>query len=171
MTAGPNNPEPPWLPIARAHRGLRETPGRATTPTIARWLLSLRAWWTDDETPWCGTFAAVVMREAGYKLPKAWYRARAWLEWGFPLDEPELGCIVVFARSGGGHVGFVVGRDRLRGRLMVLGGNQNDAVTVAPFPTWRVIGYRWPFEAVPMLADLDPLPAVDSLAPDSATEA
>ena len=53
------------------------------------------------------------------------------------------GCIAVFERKGGGHVGFVVGTDE-RGRLMVLGGNQGDAVTIAPFDKSRVLGYRYP---------------------------
>jgi hypothetical protein len=37
----------------------------------------------------------------------------------------------------------VVGNDEA-GRLMVLGGNQGNAVTVAPFDRARVLGYRWP---------------------------
>lgn len=43
---------------------------------------------------------------------------------------PELGCIVVFTRQGGGHVGFAVGRDKF-GNLLILGGNQSDAMTIA----------------------------------------
>lgn len=152
-----NYVEPSWLKIARRYIGLRETPGRATTPTIQRWLLDLRAWWTDDEAAWCGTFVAAVMREDGTTLPKAWYRARAWLEWGFPLDEPMLGCVVVFERGGGGHVGFVVGRNA-QDKLLVLGGNQNDSVSVAAFTPTRVLGFRWPFASLPLLASVGPLP-------------
>ena len=53
------------------------------------------------------------------------------------------GCIVVFTRDGGGHVGFVVGQDKV-GSLMVLGGNQGDAVNVKAFPRSRATAYRWP---------------------------
>jgi uncharacterized protein (TIGR02594 family) len=141
---------PDWLHLARRHLGLRETPGVATTPLIRRWLIELRAWWQDDETPWCGTFCAAVMREAGLPLPKAWYRARAWLDWGQPLPRDLLGCIVVFDRAGGGHVGFVVGRNIL-GQLLVLGGNQGNQVSIAAFHTGRVLGYRWP-PGVPYVA-------------------
>lgn len=141
--------EPYWIAIARRHLGLAETPGRETTPVIRRWLISLNAWWTDDETPWCGTYCAAVMREAGLMVPKHWYRARAWLDWGLPLDAPVPGCLVIYARSGGGHVGFIVGRDQLD-RLLTLGGNQGNRVSIAPFARERVLGYRWPVEIPPM---------------------
>ena len=135
--------EPKWLTRARAFIGLREIPGKATAPTIARWLRELRAWWSDDETPWCGTFVAAVIRAEGFPIPTHWYRARAWLHFGTALTHPAVGAIVIFERKGGGHVGFVVGTDE-RGRLMVLGGNQNNAVTIAPFDKSRVLGYRYP---------------------------
>ena len=57
--------------------------------------------------------------------------------------KPAYGCIVVFERQGGGHVGFVVGQDK-QGNLMVLGGNQGDAVNIKPFAKSRVIAYLWP---------------------------
>lgn len=135
--------DPAWLTRARGYLGVRETPGKATTPVIARWLRELRAWWSDDETAWCGVFVAAVMREENVKLPSHWYRARAWLDFGVQITEPVVGCIVVFARGGSGHVGFVAGVDE-QGRLMVIGGNQGNAVTVAPFDRARVLGYRWP---------------------------
>lgn len=140
----------PWLDEARRHIGLREVPGVTTAPTIGRWLRELRAWWADDETPWCGVAVAAWMRAAGIEPARNWFRARAWLEWGAPITEPAAGCVVVVGRAGGGHVGLVIGEDE-RGRLMVLGGNQGDAVTVAPFERSRVLGYRWPAEHMAML--------------------
>ena len=136
--------EPIWLQNARADLGLREIPGAPTAPRIAEWLSKLRAWWRDDETPWCGVAVAGWMVQSGIDaLPKHWYRARGWLDWGLPLDRAFLGAIVVFEREGGGHVGIVVGRDHL-GRLLVIGGNQGNAVSIAPFLPERVLGYRWP---------------------------
>lgn len=135
--------EPAWLAEARHHVGLREIHGAPTAPTIKAWLQKLKAWWADDETPWCGTFCAAVMQNTGIELPKHWYRAKGWLDWGVPLEQPDVGCVVVFEREGGGHVGFVVGRD-LNNNLQVLGGNQGDAVSIATFPRTRVVGYRWP---------------------------
>ena len=135
--------EPRWLIAARAFLGLREIPGKATAPVIGRWLRELKAWWSDDETPWCGTFVAAALEGEGIKRPKHWYRAKAWLDWGDHLRDPAVGAVVILDRKGGGHVGFVVGNDEA-GRLMVLGGNQGNAVTVAPFDRARVLGYRWP---------------------------
>jgi uncharacterized protein (TIGR02594 family) len=134
---------PAWLVEARKHIGLQEIPGKKTTPVIARWLRELRAWWTDDETPWCGVFVAACVEAAGIKKPKNWFRAKAWLEFGTSIETPVPGCIAVFERRGGGHVGFVVGVDERR-RLMVLGGNQGNTVSIAPFHRYRVLGYRWP---------------------------
>jgi uncharacterized protein (TIGR02594 family) len=136
--------EPHWLPIARKYIGLTEIPGKAHNPTIIRWLTELKAWWKEDETPWCGTFVAAVLREAGLVVPKHWYRAKAYLDYGVAPPNPFLGSIVVFERKGGGHVGFVVGVDE-RDRIMVLGGNQANAVNVQPFDRSRVAGFRWPF--------------------------
>jgi uncharacterized protein (TIGR02594 family) len=138
--------EPNWLPIARRYLGTTEIPGKTTHPTIRKWLIDLKAWWTDDETPWCGTFVGAVIREAGHPPPKHWYRARAWLDWGLKLSSPRLGAIVVYARGGAGHVGFIVGLDA-KGRVMTLGGNQGNSVNVAPFDPARVLGYRWPIHA------------------------
>jgi uncharacterized protein (TIGR02594 family) len=138
--------EPFWLSIARRHLNVAEVPGKATAPTIAKWLLNLKAWWRDDETPWCGVFVAECLREAGHALPKHWYRALAWNDWGLRLAVPTLGCVVVFARSGGGHVGFFVGYDE-QGRVMVIGGNQGNRVSIAPFDGSRIVGFRWPDDA------------------------
>lgn len=135
--------EPAYLTEARKHIGVAEIPGARHNATIQSWLRSLRAWWDDDETPWCGVFVAHCVRAANMPLPKNWMRARAWLEWGNKLDSPRLGCVVVFSRNGGGHVGFVVGRDNA-GRLLVLGGNQGNRVSIAPFDLSRVVGYRAP---------------------------
>lgn len=142
-----------WLIEARRHIGVKEVPGKANSPTIQKWLLGLKAWWTDDATPWCGVFAGHCIKSAGLPLPKHWYRAKDWLNWGVPLTKPTEGCVVVFERKGGGHVGFVVGKDA-RGNIMVLGGNQGDAVTIAPFDPARVAGYRWPNSVPPMIGSL-----------------
>lgn len=59
------------------------------------------------------------------------------------LSKPAYGCIVTFTRQGGGHVGFVIGKDK-SGNLMVLGGNQGNRVSIAAFSPSRVTGYYWP---------------------------
>lgn len=136
-------PMPPlWLALARADLGLRETPGIKTTPKIARWLIEQRAWWADDETPWCGIALAAWMRAAGHKPPALAMRAKSWATWGQPCS-PVRGAVVVLERKGGGHVALLEGRDTA-GRWLLLGGNQGDQVSIAAFTQARVIATRWP---------------------------
>ncbi len=134
-----------WIIEARKHIGLREIKGIKTNSFIAIWLKNLKAWWDSDEVAWCGTFVAHCIKKAECQLPKYWMRAKDWLNWGQKIIQPCVGCIVVFERQGGGHVGFVVGQDANK-NLMVLGGNQGDAVKVSPFQIERVAGFRWPKE-------------------------
>ena len=133
----------PWIVEARRYVGMAEIPGKQHNPTIQNWLRTLKAWWSDDETPWCGTFVAYCCRVAGRDVPKDWFRALAWADAGERLTAPAYGCIAVFNRAGGGHVGFVVGRDRV-GNLMILGGNQGNKVSIAKFSKERVVAYVWP---------------------------
>jgi uncharacterized protein (TIGR02594 family) len=159
--------EPAWLVEARKHIGMREVPGAATAPTISRWLADLGAWWRDDETPWCGVAVAAWVKAAGLPLPKHWYRARAWLDYGEPMAAPAVGCIVIFEREGGGHVGLLVGEDEKR-RLCVLGGNQGNRVSIAPFDRDRLLGFRWPD---PSVRHYPHLPIISSTAASSRNEA
>jgi uncharacterized protein (TIGR02594 family) len=150
-----------WMTIAASHIGLREFKGPAHNPAIVSMLVALNAWWRDDETPWCGVFAGAVLREAGVDIPKAYYRAREWEKWGIGLAAPAVGCIVTFSRTGGGHVGFVVGQDKL-GNLLVLGGNQGDEVNIRAFPRSRATAYRWPHRLQGVIV---PLPSAFSSLP------
>jgi uncharacterized protein (TIGR02594 family) len=146
--------EPLWLQLARRDIGVRETLGPNDGPWIRRMLARLGAKWLLGQ-PWCGgAVADWILNAGGLVIPKHWYRARAWLDWGAVLPAPAVGCVVVFERQGGGHVGLVVGADS-GGRLLVLGGNQGNAVSIAPFDRARVLGYRWPVEST--------LPAIASL--------
>ena len=85
-----------WIAEARTHIGLREVPGPKTNSVISGWLTRLKAWWSDDATPWCGTFAAMCVADAGLTPPKDWYRATAWLSLPVSLPRPAYGCVVVF---------------------------------------------------------------------------
>lgn len=145
--------KPAWLTVAQGLVGVAEVPGAGNNPVIVDWLIKLKAWWRDDLTPWCGVFVAHCLKSCGIAPPSAWYRAKAFLDWGVTLSAPVYGCIVVFDRKGGGHVGIVVGRDQL-GRLMVLGGNQGDRVCIAAFDPARVAGYRWPAEQMVLRQEL-----------------
>lgn len=141
---------PLWLAEARKHEGLKEIPGPKHNPTITGWLNKLRAWWTDDETPWCGTFVAHCLQVAGLPIIKNWFRAKEWAEYGSNLRSTHVapGAILVFAREGGGHVGFYVGEDA--NFYFVLGGNQSNSVNVMKLAKARCIAIRWPKD-VPVL--------------------
>jgi uncharacterized protein (TIGR02594 family) len=164
------NTEPFWLVNARKYIGVAEIPGKDENPVIQRWLRELKSFFNSEDVPWCGTFCAAVFRESGLPVAKHWYRARDWLNWGNILAEPILGCVVVYERSGGGHVGFVVGRDVL-GRIVTLGGNQGNRVSIAPFDAVRVLGYRWPEDRFAEQIAAGRLPMVSSQGQSSTGEA
>lgn len=132
-----------WVDELEKHIGLTEVKGPLTNPVIKQWLHSLSAWWTDDETPWCGTAVANALKLANRALPTHWYRAKDYLNTGTMLNKPAYGCIAVTSRTGGGHVFFVVGKT-LDGRLVGLGGNQGNAVNYRTFNRESIVGYRWP---------------------------
>ena len=140
-----------WVKLAREYVGLKEVKGTRHNPTIIKWLDEMgrfgdeaKAWWRDDETPWCGLFVGWIMGQSGRYVVKEWYRAKEWASPLLPrLDSPGYGCIAVLDRTGGGHVGFVVGKDA-RGNIMLLGGNQNDQVSIVAFAPSRITGYYWP---------------------------
>ena len=120
-------PELKWIAEARKHIGLKEIKGSKHNPTILSWLQRLKAWWHEDESAWCGTFVAYCLDMAGVPFPKHWYRALDYLNYGTKLYKPAYGCVAVKKRKGGGHVCFVVGTTE-EGKLVCLGGNQNDGV-------------------------------------------
>jgi lysozyme family protein len=71
--------------------------------------------------------------------------ARSYLEWGLPAETPELGAIAVLSRGRDpalGHVGFLVGLTDEQ--VILLGGNQSDAVSVEAFERSRLLGLRLP---------------------------
>ncbi|MGK4751709.1 TIGR02594 family protein [Salmonella enterica] len=149
--------EPRWLVEARKYIGQTEIKGPQHNPLILQfWKDIKRGGIRDDETPWCSAFLGAMFERVGIKSTR-FESAKSYLNWGMPLREPAFGCVVVFRRDGGGHVGFVVGQKK-NGDLMVLGGNQSDAINIRAFPRSRVAGYRWPVNEP---IDNRPLPVVD----------
>lgn len=145
-----------WIKTARNYIGQTEIKGVKHNPIVLElWASAFKAKnqavptvFKNDETAWCGGFVGGVLAKSGLgqHIPDGFPMARSWLNAGTKLNNPAYGCIVVFWRgspkSPSGHVGFVVGRDTA-GNLMVLGGNQGDAVNIEPFAVSRVLGYRW----------------------------
>lgn len=149
-----------WIAEARKHIGLREVPGDQHAPAVLQfWRDIKRGGIKNDETPWCAAFVGACLERAGIQSAR-FESAASYMTWGQRLAQPVPGCIAVFTRAGGGHVGFVVGQDK-DGNLQVLGGNQGDMVKVSTFGRARVTGYRWP-SGVPVPAE--PLPVVAAAA-------
>lgn len=157
--------KPDWIIEAESFIGLKELSGKNDHPLLTEGWTSFGLRWLMGQ-PWCGLFVGHCLRKADQFVPKHLYRAKAYLDYGEKIDSPCYGCIVVFGRSGGGHVGFVVGKDH-KGRLLVLGGNQGDKVSVAPFEMSRVLGSRIPFGYQPTV----PLLTMTSYEPSSINEA
>lgn len=135
--------ELPWISEARKYIGMREKTGRNDHSKLDAGWLSFGAAWLGGQ-PWCGLFVAHCLRSANRYVVPMWFRARSWESEAMSrLTRPAYGCIVTFTRQGGGHVGFLVGRDRY-GNLMVLGGNQSNSVSISPFAVSRVTGFYWP---------------------------
>jgi len=104
---------------------------------------------------WCAAFVNAVLGEKG--LPGSdtvseWpLTARSFLRWGKRVKEPELGDIVIFPRgteAWQGHVGFYYGTEYKNGvkYYQILGGNQNDSVTIELFPARSAISVRRYFQ-------------------------
>jgi uncharacterized protein (TIGR02594 family) len=148
--------QPKWHAIATAELGTQEIAGAKNNPRIVEYQRATGLAARDDETPWCGSFVAWCLSKAKqpYNVMTA-ARARAWMEWGRELKRPTLGCVVVFRRAGGGHVGFYAG-EASGDRILVLGGNQGNAVSIKPYPRAQLLGYRWP-KAVSLPTDVKPL--------------
>lgn len=137
--------EPAWLTVARSYLGTREAlPNGHYNPLIAEFFQSTVFKGGDADDAWCSAFANHCMHKAGIRgSGKA--NARSWLDWGVKLEQPTLGCVVVFSRPpkpSEGHVSFYVGEDK--NYIHVLGGNQNNSVCVRPYPRARVLQYRAP---------------------------
>ena len=139
--------EAKWLTLARSHVGMREIPGPTHNQAIVDWWTDMGAPFRDDETPWCGAFIDHILRSSGEETVETGQVARKWLDLPVTLNEPAVGCVVVLWResptSWKGHAGFLVGKTE-SGDLLLVGGNQHDAVSIEAFPASRVLGYRWP---------------------------
>lgn len=144
-----NDFEPQHLKIARSLIGTREAPGAANSATIMGWVKKLGTKALGivvnaDSVPWCGTFVAHCVSQAGLTPAPIAVRAKSWASWEANLRADYLspGAVLVFEREGGGHVGFYIGEDTTH--YHVLGGNQSDCVNIMRIARSRCIARRWP---------------------------
>jgi uncharacterized protein (TIGR02594 family) len=145
-------------PFDLAHRlvgEIRELPGGDHHPYI-QWCHMLVGLGTEtsDETPWCSSFLNEIMWRL--RLPRSKSAAaRSWLTVGMAVDleQATVGYDVVVLKRGSGaqpgptvlsapgHVGLFAG---MRGgtHLEVLGGNQDNTVSIVSSPVTQVLGIR-----------------------------
>lgn len=141
--------------LAQRYVGTKEVPGTADNPTILAWLKLDGDWPQHDEVPNCSAFVNYVAWLLRLPRSKS-LLARSWLRVGEAIDlavaEPGFD-VVIFQRGPGtqpgpevvdapGHVGWYAGREPDNGRILVLGANQDDEVSVAAYPSFRLLGIR-----------------------------
>jgi len=104
-----------------------------------------------SRTEWCAAFVNAVLHDneiAGSESVSQYpLTARSFLQWGETANEPQLGDIVVFPRGNSswqGHVGFYLMSSIIDGKehYLILGGNQDDSVSVEYFPAHKALGIR-----------------------------
>lgn len=136
----------PWIDTAISLVGTLEAPGAKNNNKIIEWAKKIggfvASYYKQDSIPWCGLFVGHCLSTNDFKVSQDLLSALSWNKYGTKLDEPYYGCIIVFKREGGGHVGFAVGQDKTT--YHVLGGNQSDSVNVTRVAKNRCVGWRWP---------------------------
>ncbi len=129
------------------HIGTREVPGAKSNPQISAWIREAADWLNSDDsqTAWCGCFRGHVGHETATGVPPNHFRAASWAFWGMPVNlkrphDWQPGDTIVMSRTGGNHVTLFHHYD---GNVVwCLGGNQGDAVSIAPFALSRITAVR-----------------------------
>lgn len=136
---------PPWLRHAWREFGAREIAGSADNPRIlALYRDAGHAEVAHDEVAWCAAFVGASLERGGIRSTRS-LLARSYADWGCNISEARFGAIAVLSRGSDpalGHVGFVIGETD--DDVLLLGGNQGDAVSVVPFAKSRLVALRWP---------------------------
>jgi uncharacterized protein (TIGR02594 family) len=149
MNACPSDFSPfPWMEHAFAEVGTREERGTRDNRRIREYLATVNLGNEHDETAWCSAFANWCMAKAGIQgTGRA--NARSWLTWSRSdacLKRPCFGAVTILWRGQPngwqGHVAFYTGD--WQGKILLLGGNQNNRVCIKEYDAHRVLGYRWP---------------------------
>lgn len=86
---------------------------------------------------WCADFVNMLLHRK-----HASRSARSFAHYGSPANAGCVGCIAVFRRGRGGHVGVVSGWDG--SNPIVISGNHGRAVGVGEYPRRRLIALRNP---------------------------
>jgi len=139
--------------MAQRFVGIREIEGTASNPHVLAMLRLDANWPQGDDVAWCSAFMNYVAWLLRLPRSKS-LRARSWLLVGraIELTEAEPGFDVVILKRGGGnqpgpevieaqgHVGWYAGTEG--DRVLLLGGNQSDSVSIGRYPAGRILGIR-----------------------------
>jgi len=142
------NEIPAWIVSAQKDIGVVEKPGRSHEKKIQKYFAEIGynpKGNEPDETPWCGAFVGYHLKMSGFTLPKGPARARSWLDFGKPCDNPMKYSVCVIYRNpekSRFHVGFVV--DETETKIKLLNGNSANQVKYTWFLKKDVAGYRRP---------------------------
>lgn len=147
MASFEDNSQFPWMEVALQEFHTQEGRGSANNPRVLEYHSACRGNIRDDETAWCSSFVNWVMREIGLEGTRR-ANARSWRTWGtaVPSEALHYGAITVLWRgspsSWKGHVAFLAGVEQ--GNLILLGGNQGNAVSLKAYPRSQLLDFRWP---------------------------
>ncbi|MEZ5809876.1 MAG: hypothetical protein R3D45_00550 [Rhizobiaceae bacterium] len=150
----------PWMKIAERElkiwedEGLNEETGKGLDKVIE--YFKAVKFDTDKNQPWCGAFVGYCLQEANpsFKttIVDGGARAANWMGWGnqnlrqFDLRDIPHGAIVVthpMFNGTSGHVGFAAGKVPGTEKLVVLGGNQGDKVSLRHIHKNKIRHIRW----------------------------
>jgi uncharacterized protein (TIGR02594 family) len=129
----------PWMDKAESQLGVTEDkrPGKHNPDSIK--YHSTTGKWKNDEVAWCASFVNWCLVQSNIQSLNS-ATAFDYKNFGAKLNKPAYGAIAIMNYS---HVGFVAGQNS-DGRIVLLGGNQADAVNYSPNAISAVLQYRYP---------------------------
>jgi uncharacterized protein (TIGR02594 family) len=144
--------KPSWIREAEKHLGKKETATMVKDdPWVKLLFEELGAYdWAKTQTVsaanWCAAFVSYCFKKTG-QSPLTGFdgmRAKTYADkYGKEVTRPVYGALAIFERGGAGHIGFVVGYNKVTKAIQLLGGNQGNAVTIKN-ETRTLIAYKVP---------------------------
>lgn len=133
---------PEYLNIALTQIGAYEYKN-GDNPEIIKYFMNNKNSDYTDEIPWCAAFVNWCLSSGGFEY-SGLLQARSYLNVGYHVPHPQLGDVAIFWRgdkhSWKGHVGFYI--NKVGHDIYILGGNQSDAVSIAPYHESQLIDFR-----------------------------
>lgn len=133
---------PPWMAEMHHRMGLHEVRDKSK---LIEFLKIGKFLGDPSRLPWCGDMVESCIAKVlpAEPLPANPFFAQNWKSFGNNLSSPLVGSIgVIRWTATSGHVGFVAGTEGTN--VVLLGGNQSNAITLASFPREKFIAFRWP---------------------------